>query len=243
MTATPAAQSLPTYYKAPAPLHPERHAQAGLKPERNYGFARASNAVLVAATEMAVAARHYPIAFSVQTPAIPLAVLGLREGENLFVDEAGSWREDVYVPAYVRRYPFIFSAEPGTQRLVLCVDEGADFYLPKAERPFFVDGKPSPAVREVMRFCESYQAQYEDTVKFGEWLEAEQLLDGKTARAELEDGRVLTLSGFRMLDAQKFRALPDDKVLELHRKGWLPLLHFHLQSLNNWSLLGKLALK
>jgi hypothetical protein len=232
---------LPPYYKAPAAITPERHARAGLSRERSFAFAHKHNAVLLTLPEMVTAARQYPIAFSAQSPAIPLAVLGLRDGENLFVDGQGQWRADYYVPAYVRRYPFIFVEEPGSQRLILCVDEGAEEFEPESERPFFAEGKPSALLQDVMRFSESYQAQYEETLRFGAWLEAEGLLAERQLRAELKDGKVFTLSGFRTLDVDKFRALPDDKILEAHRRGWLPLVHFHQQSLANWATLGALV--
>lgn len=232
---------LPPYYKAPVPVTPERHAKAGLAHDRSFDFTRSHNAVLLTLAEMVTAARQYPIAFSAQSPAVPLAVLGLRDGENLFVDAHGRWREDYYVPAYVRRYPFIFVEEPGAQRLILCVDEAATEFEAESGRPFFADGKPSGLLQDVMRFSESYQAQYEETLRFGAWLEAEGLLADRQVRAELKDGKVFTLSGFRTLDPDKFRALADDKVLEAHRRGWLPLVHFHQQSLANWVTLGTLV--
>ncbi len=232
---------LPPYYKAPSAVTPDRHGKAGLSRDRGFAFTQGHNAVLLTLAEMVTAARQYPIAFSAQSPAVPLAVLGLRDGENLFVDAQGQWRAEYYVPAYVRRYPFIFVEEPGSSRLILCVDEAAAEFEAESERPFFTDGKPSALLQDVMRFSESYQAQYEETLRFGAWIEAEGLLADRQVRAELKDGKVFTLSGFRTLDVEKFRALPDDKVLEAHRRGWLPLLHFHQQSLANWATLGALV--
>jgi len=69
------------------------------------------------------AARTYPIVFSAAAPTVPFAVVGLRENENLFVDATGNWRDDAYIPAYVRRYPFCLvetdqSAANGPERLI-----------------------------------------------------------------------------------------------------------------------------
>jgi hypothetical protein len=80
-----------------------------------------------------------------------------------------------------------------------------------------------------------------ETVKLGEWLNQANLLEDRVAHTELADGAVLTLRGFRLIAPGKPGTLTDEQVLHLHRRGWLPMLHFHLQSLGNWPVLGKLA--
>jgi hypothetical protein len=235
------ATNLPPFYRDPVPLEPKRHARFGIRPRTGYGFARDTNGIMLTGSEMALAARTYPIAFAGTERTIPFAIVGLRDKENLFVDAEGKWRDDAYVPAYVRRYPFIFSETPSENRLLLCVDEAAEAIERESQQPLFVDDKPSPALTEILRFCESFQVQYEDTRKFGEWLDGSGLLEERTARAELPTGQVLTMSGFRLINPEKLRSLTDPQVLELHKRGWLPLLHFHLQSLANWGLLNALT--
>lgn len=237
----PAAAALPQFYRNPVALEPVRHARAGLKPRPDLAFAAGTNAIALTVAEFGLAARTYPIVFSIATPAVPFAVVGLREQENLFLNEQGRWREDAYVPAYVRRYPFIFTELPDTTQLALCVDEAAENFEAESKQPFFVDGKPSLALEQVLKFSESFQAQYEDTRRFGQWLEEQGLLENRVARAELEGGQVFTMSGFRLINHEKLLQLTDEQVLELHKKGWLPLLHFHLQSLTNWGVLSNLA--
>src|SRR6185436_2186295 len=112
-----------------------------------------TNAIPLTASEMAHAARTYPIVFSGAAPTVPFAVVGLRDHENLFVDPQGVWRDDSYIPAYVRRYPFIFSEVPNSQQLVLCVDESADhFDAVSSARPFFAEGKPVEALQRAFKF-------------------------------------------------------------------------------------------
>lgn len=236
----PAASSLPLFYKNPVPLEPARHAKAGLSPNSNFGFARNTNAVALTLSEFAMAARNYPIVFSSVAPVVPFAVVGVRDNENLFLDANGRWREDAYVPAYVRRYPFIFSEVPNSERLLLCVDEAAEHFEAESTQPFFVDGKPSENLQRALKFNEMFHVQLDDTRQFGAWLEENGMLEEKVARAELPTGQNYTLRGFRLINAEKLRTLTDAQVLELHKKGWLPLLHFHMQSLANWPLLSKL---
>lgn len=239
--APPAAAPLPMFYKQPMPLEPVRHASAGLKGEVSFRFAANTNALPLTSMEMAHAARTYPIVFSTSTPTVPFAVVGLRDHENLFVNEAGVWREDSYIPAYVRRYPFIFSEVPEQQRLVLCIDEGAENYETSSSRPLFVDGKPTEALQRALQFNETFQAHYMDTRRFGEWLDQNNMLEDRVARADLGGGQTFTLRGFKLMNPERLGTLSDEQVIELHKKGWLPLLHFHLQSLNNWGLLGSLT--
>lgn len=240
--ATPTAPvPLPMFYKRPMPLEPQRHATAGLRPDNSFRFAANTNALPLTASEMAHAARTYPIVFSANAPTVPFAVVGLRDQENLFVDDQGVWREDCYIPAYVRRYPFIFSEVPEQQRLVLCIDEAADNFQTTSAQPFFVDGKATDALQRVLQFNETFQAHYMDTRRFGDWLDQNNMLEDRVANGDLGGGQTFTLRGFKLLNPERLQKLEDAQVLELHKRGWLPLLHFHLQSLNNWGLLGALT--
>ena len=239
--AAPAANSsMPIFYKNPQPLEPVRHLKAGLNPKSNFGFSRGTNAVALTLSEFAMAARNYPIVFSSASPVVPFAVVGARDNENLFVDKDGRWREEAYVPAYVRRYPFIFSEVPNSDRLLLCVDEAAEQFETDSTQPFFVDGKPSENLQRALKFSEMFHAELEETRRFGAWLEENGMLEEKMARAELQGGQSYTLRGFRLISPEKLSTLTDVQVLELHKKAWLPLLHFHLQSLQNWQFLSKM---
>jgi hypothetical protein len=236
----PSAPVLPAFYRNPVPVDAVRHARTGLRPISSLSFARETNAILLTGSEFAMAARTYPIVFSGGEHTMPFAIVGLRDQENLFIDAAGRWREDSYVPAYVRRYPFIFSETPEANRLLLCVDEGSEVLDNESQQPLFADGKPTEGLQNILKFCEAFQAQHRDTLEFSRWLDRTGMLEDKIARAELEDGQSFTLRGFRLLNTQKLRALQDAQVLDLHKRGWLPLLHFHLQSLNNFGSLNRL---
>lgn len=235
-----AAPALPVFYRNPVPVDAARHARMGLRSVFSLAFARDTNALLLTSSEFAMAARTYPIVFSGGGQTLPFAIVGLRDRENLFVDAAGKWRDDAYIPAYVRRYPFIFSETPGSTRLLLCMDEGAECLEAESQRPLFADGKPTETLQNVLKFCEAFQAQHHDTIEFSRWLDQNGMLEDRIAQAELEGGQTFTLRGFRLINIEKMRALNDAQVLELHKRGWLPLMHFHLQSLNNFGPLSRL---
>jgi hypothetical protein len=232
---------LPLFYKKPMPLEPARHAKAGLKPRSDYTFSRTTNAVPLVVSEFSAAARHYPIVFSATSPVVPFAVVGVRDSENLFVDKQGLWREDFYVPAYVRRYPFILTPIPNSDQLALCVDEGADHFEPNSTQPFFVDNKPSENLQRALQFNQEFHGQVDLTRQFGDWLEQNGMLEERVANATLANGQTYTLQGFRLISSEKLNVLADAQTLELHKKGWLPLFHFHYQSLQNWGSLSRLV--
>jgi hypothetical protein len=237
---TRADSALPLFYTNPQPLEPGRHSKAGLSPKTDFGFTRTTNAVAITASEFSTAAFNYPIVFSMNTPVVPFAVLGMRDNENLFVRADGTWREDAYIPAYVRRYPFIFTEVPNSDRLVLCVDEGAAQYEAVSSQPFFVDGKPSDNLQRALQFSEIFHGQLEETRRFCAWLDENKMLEEKMARVDLTNGQSYSMRGFRLISSEKMNILTDAQILELHRKGWLALMYFHLQSLQHWPNLSRM---
>src|SRR5512145_3456925 len=121
-----AASSLPLFYRRPAAVQSQIHLGLSVKRRVDFGFARGANAVPLAGSEFYAAQRHYPIVFTRDAPAAPLAIVGLRDGRNAYVDESGHWLAGAYIPAYVRRYPFLFAENPETKQLTLCIDEECD---------------------------------------------------------------------------------------------------------------------
>ena len=234
-----AAGQLPQLYRLPRPLQPQRHGGTYFVPPPGYGFATQVNSVPLNAVEFALASRFYPIVFAGAAPFLPLAVLGLRPGRNLMLDGAGQWAKGAYVPAYIRRYPFIFLEDQAGERLTLCIDEGANMLSNSAGEPLFVDGQPSPFVQRATEFCANFQRQHLATRGFAAALAEHDLLVEKAATAKLPTGEEVQLAGFRQVDEAKFNALADDVFLDWRRKGWLPLVYFHLVSIHNWSLLAE----
>ena len=87
------------FYGKPEPLSVEAHGGLGVDPvEQPYAFAASTNIVPLTVTEFAPAALTYPVIFVGETRQ-PVAVMGLRQGENLFVNEAGAFSPESYIPA------------------------------------------------------------------------------------------------------------------------------------------------
>jgi hypothetical protein len=232
----------PLFYRAPRPLDSRRHGGLRLKPSADLGFARRTNAVPLNAIEFLQAVKHYPIVFTASDPAVPVAVVGLQERENLYVRTDGSWEPRAYVPAYVRRYPFIFLENPDKTQFTLCIDEASGRLGEGEGGPLFEGDAPAAAALHARDFCSAFQSQATATRAFADAVAGAGLLIENRAHATLSDGRALGMGGFRVIDEARFNALSDESVLGWRRRGWLPLVYCHLISTSNWpNLVDRLA--
>lgn len=230
-----AATRFPLFYNAPRPVEATRHAGWAIAEDADLGFAASANAVPLNVVEFAVAARHYPIVFSNAAPHLPVAVCGLQTGANAFVDADNRWAPGCYVPAYIRRYPFILMENAEAKQFILCVDEEADMVAKEGERTLFDDeGKPTEFTNRAMEFCRAYHGQYETTRRFVEELAERDLLADNSSEIRLSDDRSVKMEGYKVIDREKFDALPDDVFLDWRRKNWLPVVYSHMVSLTNW---------
>ncbi|MCA3266549.1 MAG: SapC family protein [Azospirillum sp.] len=232
---------MPVLYTKPIAIDRQAHAGKHFVPPKDLRFARGATHVPLGMAELAFAARHYPIVFPTAAPAGPLAILGLEPGKNLFVDAAGRWAEDHYIPAYIRRFPFVFTTATDGQ-FILCVEETAAALADSGDAPLFQpDGTPGKIVEEALRFSGDFHAQVTLGQAFGDALNAQNLLFENRAQAKLPGGRDFTLQGFRTLDAAKFDQLADDVYLDWRKKGFVAAVHCHLLSLGNWQVLANRA--
>jgi len=223
---------LPLFYRKPQPLVPVIHDDIRLK-DGDYRFAAETNSVPLAVIEFAQAMRFYPIVF-VESGNFPVAVLGLTSA-NGFVSD-GRWAEAHYVPAHVRRYPFVF-AEAGEQGFALALDVDSERVARSGGEgvALFEDGKPTPLTQGAMALCRDFHQAHLQTAAFIEALAVEDLLVARQADAKPAGGDALQLRGFRVIDTEKLSRLPDATVLDWHKKGWLALIHFHLASLDRFA--------
>ncbi|WP_354005158.1 SapC family protein [Ramlibacter cellulosilyticus] len=225
------------FYEDAVPVQGARHAECFVE-MRGYGFCRGVNSVPLTAVEFRSAAGEYPIVF-VQSGASlwPAVVLGLRREENLMVTEQGEWLGR-YIPAFVRRYPFVFSAAAGDRQMVLCVDEAfPGFNRQGRGEPLFTPARePSPYVGRVLRFLQEYRAQFARTRAFCERLQQLELLEPMQARFTVGT-MPLSLGGFLAVGRQRLKALPGDALASLAAQDELELLYLHLHSLRNFESL------
>lgn len=228
---------LPLFYKHPVALHPEAHGDLGLGLLPGFGFASRTNAIPLAMSEFGPAAQSYPIAFTDEAQTRAVAVVGLRADENLFVDAQGRWLEGAYIPAYVRRYPFLLSEFGNGEGVELCVESAV---LTPTGQPVFQGGEPTALALQALRFCQSVRAAEAATTPFLTALAACGLFEPRIATVQIPDGPEVRLAGFQTLDEARLANLADDAFLVLRRQGWLEPVYAQVQSNLNWSRLGQL---
>jgi hypothetical protein len=233
-----AAGSMPLFYTGPAPLDAKAHVKLGLEENFGFGFTNTANAVPINLIEMPQVCHYYPIAFSPDGNATPVAILGLRDSENLFLNADNSWVENSYIPAYIRRYPFIFSELPDSDQLTLCVDMNDDIVSEKGAQRFFDDeGKATDLANNALEFCKSYHAAAQQTMEFSKAIAEADILVDREAQLNVTGNKRINFSGFKIIDEEKLSKLDDKVFLEWRAKGWLPFLYAHLLSGAQWQRL------
>ena len=237
MASAPAPQNLPLFYKDLVPLNSNEHGDWKSKPMDSADFMVGQHAIPLTVEEFVPASRHYPIIFSDSETPVPLALMGMNEGVNTFMDDEGKFTSAVYVPAYVRRYPFLLAKlQPESEELSLCFDptSGAlgDFKDDEAAAALFDDAKPSEQTQAILKFCENFEEAGARTQNFmDELAKSGLLMDGEVSIQQENTENPFVYRGFKMIDETKLRELRGDELRKMNQSGMLPLIHAHLFSL------------
>ena len=224
------------FYQKPVLLDRATHRTAKIKVcDATFEFSRETNSVPVAALEFARAATEYPIVFAGPSMdrLMPVVVLGLRNNENLFVDITGKWVNG-YIPAFIRRYPFVLAERDNGQGFSVCMDTAFSGWEAPDGDPLFDDhGAETPLLKNVLAFLGQYQGNIRQTQAFTGKLHELNLLAGREIRTRDTKNQPLTLRGFYAVDEAQLNALSNEQITELYRAGFLGLIHAHLISLGN----------
>lgn len=227
---------LPLFYNGLEPLSSELHADYRVRPATSAAFLATQHVVPVTVDEFTLVQRFMPIVFSAGDDAIPIALMGLNEGVNVFVDDEGKLRdENFYVPAYVRRYPYLLARlRPDAEELSLCFDPTSDTIGRFDEgEPLFVDGQPSEATKNILQFNEQFEQAGARTSAFmNDLREAELLMDGEVSIQHESNPQPFVYRGFQMVNEEKLADLRGDQLRKMTKNGMLPLLYAHLFSLS-----------
>lgn len=224
------------FYRKVVALNTELHRNLKFSAEKaNFSFARDTTAVLLAGVEFAEASREYPIVFikGQDKKMRPVVLLGIRNGENLYVDEQGKW-DAHYIPAFVRRYPFVMAEGEVEGKLVVCIDEGCPaLNADQGDLLINDEGKTEPRMNEMIAFLQNFQTEFMQTELIVKQLDEMGLLMQQGVRFDTNVGETFQLNDFFVIDEPKFRALEDAKLPELFRNGAIGLIYLHLASMGN----------
>ena len=221
-------------YEKAASVSSQRHKDWSVLKSGDYAFASDLNSVPLVAAEFPFAAREYVIVFAGQETVMPIAILGLHGKENLYLKEGGGW-EAKYVPAFVRRYPFVFSSDKEAKRFTLCIDEDYAGCNQEGlgERLFDDEGNKTKYLDNMLEFVKRYQAHNQRTQLFCKKLKEMNLLDPMQANITSSKGEKMRLGGFMAISRERLKALPADQLAELAKTDELELVYLHLQSMKN----------
>ena len=236
MASAPGVPGLPMLYGDLVPLSSQEHRTWKLRPLATLDILKGVHALPVTVDEFPIAQRFFPIVFSAGADSVPLALMGLNEGVNVYVDDAGNWREGVYLPAFMRRYPFLLARlTQDAEELSLCFDPGAGVIGDFEEGiPLFNDAaEPEQPIKDMLGFCEQFEHAAQRTNAFMKDLEETGLLEeGELSIGLQQEGsQPYVYRGFRMINEQKLRDLRGDQLRKMQQNGMLTLIYAHLFSL------------
>ncbi len=233
------------FYEQVVPVSPQRHGDLFIEGGVSYEFARSVNSVPLVAAEIPHAAREYTVVFAPSgDDVIPIALLGVKDHENLYLTDEGGW-DAKYIPAFVRRYPFVFSQSPDGKSFTLCIDETWEGCNRegRGERLITEQGERTPFLEKLMSFLQDYQRNSQRTTAYGKKLKELDLVESKAANFTLADGKTVTLRGFMAVNRDQLNALPAETLHQLAQTGELEVTYAHLLSMNNLSLMLERAAK
>ncbi|WP_341208380.1 SapC family protein [uncultured Sphingomonas sp.] len=229
------APQLPLFYNGLEPLSSEVHANYKVQPSDTAPFLVNQHAIPVTVEEFPLIQRHMPIVFSSGDDAIPIALMGLNEGVNVFISEEGRLIDDtIYVPAYIRRYPYMLARlRPDADELSLCFDPSSPTIGAFDEGDaLFTDGQPSELTQNILKFNENFEQAAARTGQFmKEIKELDLLMEGEVTIQQDGIEQPFVYRGFQMIDEKKLSELRGDQLRKISQSGMLPLLYAHLFSL------------
>lgn len=230
-------------YRNVQPITRDKHGELYLKAGKDFVFAKEVNSVPLMAAEFPAAASDLPIVFTdTDDGVLPVAVLGIERDVNLMVDDDNRWQGE-YVPAFFRRYPFVFASSEDGKTFTLCIDEDYEGINSegRGERLFDADGEQTQYLSRVLSFLQDYQAHFQRTRTFCRRLVELDLLEAVEAQVRLPEGGRRTLTGFKSINRQKLKELSAEQLQTLMGNDELELMHIHLQSMRNFNRLARLA--
>jgi hypothetical protein len=225
---------LPLFYQDPVVLNKVIHADWCVEEKGGFSYAKQAHAIRLNLEEFSLAAAHYPILFAHEANSwFAVALTGVRTNQNLFVSEEGTWARQAYIPAYVRRYPFI-PAQTETNALLVCLDQAYPGVNQNGRgQALFHDQEMTDYAKHVAAFLENYESQSKLTSNYIEELNKLALFKQVDANLTLpgQSGTKLTIQGFFVVDREKLNNLTDEVLAHLVRKAMIDQIVIHLQSL------------
>lgn len=215
------------FYEEPVPLEKKKHVDLKLNREQNYAFANNVNSVPIGGMEYFQASRDFPILFVKNNEGkyLSMAILSLREKSH---DMGDTW-EGVYVPAFIRRYPFILTSE----KIVMIDNKAPHFQQETGDALFAAENEPSDTLKQVVSFLELVEKNFQATEEFAQALSDKELLEPYNATVKFDNNTVKLNELYAINEKKLHESLDKDELHEWFNKGWIAWCHAHLHSLGS----------
>ncbi|MFP4350507.1 MAG: SapC family protein [Thermodesulfobacteriota bacterium] len=217
------------------PFNTQAHGHKKIKPVDTFHFVSKTHISSLLVSEFKRAAEDLPIVFLKDGENYgAYALLGLKPGQNLFVNPEGEWTGR-YIPAIIRRYPFALGKGQGQDQFLFCIDEESPFISDTEGEPLVgPDGKPSEVVEKAKTFLTEIYRYSETTARFCKEIAEKGLLKPMNMQMKhAESGQVQSVTGAFAVDEKQLNELPDEEFLAFRKNGALPLIYAHLFSLSH----------
>ncbi len=222
-----------------SPITPQTHAKTKVKPLTDFSAFKERHISPLTVHEFSRAASSFPIVF-IKNPKSEeykvVALLSVEQNNNAFVTEDGKWTAN-YLPQSIARIPFYISSD---EKPVMCIDDNDPRVNEEEGEALFDDkGEKTEFFEKVLKSMQALMDQEVVTNAFTKTMVDLDLMKGSNLTIAKKDGTKQEITGIYLVDEEKLKALADDKVLELHKKGFLGLIYAHMCSLGQThSLIG-----
>jgi hypothetical protein len=236
------------FYSRPEPLSAGSHGKLGLRRiDGPFRFAARSQVTPLTVAEFPAAAVCFPIIFAGENFQ-PLVVMGVNADSNLFIGPDGGFAAGTYIPAYIRRYPFVLANDATNDKLVVCIDRDAPMLGELPDLAFFdAAGEPTEYTRNCIQFCNDFEVEVRRTESFVKLLRDNDLFETRKSQytppnPDGTPGVPQTVAEYYAVSETKLKALSPEKLNELIQNGALGQIYAHLTSLQGWDRLISLTM-
>ena len=230
------------YYEKVVPITLERHRNWSVA-QGDYSFAKETNAAPLMCAEFLSASTELPIVFGkAEAGYTPVVILGIEQGHALTVDGSGRWVGS-YVPAFVRRYPFVFAEGRDKETYTLCLDEEYGGVDPegKSGSALYEGDEASKFLKDILEFTKNVEVEQRKTIEFCKLLDANDLLVPMQAGLTMPDGQKRAVTGFHVVSRDKLKEIGPELLADFFKRDVLELIYYHMASMRNMEKLRLLA--
>ncbi len=224
------------------PLNKNAHAKTKVKNAANFPQVADQHLIPVVVQEFIPVSSSFPIIFVRENPEsdnfVAVALMGLEKGENLYV--SSEKYDEIYAPAALRSYPFSIASDEKKEQYFVCIDENSDLVSEEeGEDLFNAEGEETEYLTKRRDFTGKFVENMQITSGFVKVLQENDLLVPNDLSVRLENGQSFNLNGIFRVDEEKLNALPIEKFEDFRKRGVLPAVYAHLNSLQQVQRLAK----